>query len=306
MAQTSGSKPGIAKQYRTQDFLSRFSSLAQTNQYQVTFGISNNVSNPSDSGAQGETITPLKDFLAARGMAFDFQLEQSGIMATSAQLPGSFFATTEQTAHYYGITQKNAYRRTFDDASFTFYVDSAYKQIQFLESWMDYISSSNSAGQLENGAAKNAFYEFNYPDNYKHSIYLTKFNKDVNRQDMITYTFINAFPTNISSMEVSYGAASLLQCTCSFTYDRYLLDKPARVQTSQPVPGQGGTGPETGQGLKPEATKALNTEVTPSSNGPKNNKPTVDPSTGAFRRNINRVTAEDAALLAEEANFTMF
>lgn len=232
MAQTSGTKPGIAKQYRTQDFLSRFSSLAQTNQYQVTFGISANVSTPSDGGGQGEPITSLKDFLVQRGLDVGFQLEQSGIMATSAQLPGSFFATTENAAHYYGVTQKNAYRRTFDDASFTFYVDSEYRQIQFLEAWMDYISSSNPQGQLENGAAKNAFYEFNYPDNYKHSIYLTKFNKDVDRNDMITYTFINAFPTNISSMEVSYGAASLLQCTCSFTYDRYVVDKPARVQTT--------------------------------------------------------------------------
>ena len=57
----------------------------------MTFGISANVSTPSDGGGQGEPITSLKDFLVQRGLDVGFQLEQSGIMATSAQLPGSFF-----------------------------------------------------------------------------------------------------------------------------------------------------------------------------------------------------------------------
>ena len=161
-----------------------------------------------------------------------------------AQLPGSFFATTENAAHYYGVTQKNAYRRTFDDARFTFYVDSEYRQIQFLEAWMDYISSSNPLGQLENGAAKNeTLYDFNYPDeNYIHSIYLTKFNKDVDRNDVITYTFSSRLFLPIyhrwkflMEQRPCYNALVLL-------YDRYVVDKLGKSSTTLDETSSGGLG----------------------------------------------------------------
>jgi len=49
----------------------------------------------------------------------------------------------------------------------------------------------------------------------------------VKRQDgknNLTYKFINAYPMAISSMPVSYDSSSVLKCTVSFTYIRYVIE----------------------------------------------------------------------------------
>ena len=40
----------------------------------------------------------------------------------------------------------------------------------------------------------------------------------------LTYKFINAYPIAISSMPLSYDSSSVLKCTVSFTYIRYLIE----------------------------------------------------------------------------------
>ena len=63
-----------------------------------------------------------------------------------------------------------------------------------------------------------------YPNEYKvDTIRIQKFNKDHFRN--IEYTFLNAFPTNISSMPVSYAGNRVLECQVTFTFDRYFFGK---------------------------------------------------------------------------------
>jgi hypothetical protein len=64
-------------------------------------------------------------------------------------------------------------------------------------------------------------------DGYRSDIFLTKFEKEV-RGENLSYTFIKAFPTAITSMPVSYGDSDILRCNVSFTYMRYIKQRVRR------------------------------------------------------------------------------
>ena len=127
-------------------------------------------------------------------------------MATS--LPGSSIATHD-VKDFYGVTQKHAYARQFDGTiDLTFYIDSNYQMLYLFEFWMEFIMQLN--GQNPRGG--NSYFKASFPDDYRSSLYIYKFNKDhdsVLKEELgtMTYEFINAFPQNISSVGVSYDAS---------------------------------------------------------------------------------------------------
>ena len=148
------------------------------------------------------------------------------ISCTDASLPGTSLATHELNNDFTGITQRNAYRRLYDDrAQFTFYVDQNYIQIRVFEIWMRYITGE----QLSFGESNNVAYRANFAKNYKTTLYLTKFERDL--KNYMSYTFVNAFPIQIDSMPVSYDSSQLLKCSVSFSYDRYVLSNPKASST---------------------------------------------------------------------------
>ena len=76
----------------------------------------------------------------------------------------------------------------------------------------------------------NAYTRFNYPDNYKEIIHITKFERDTFKQsqstvdyqsNMSSYDFVNIWPTNLTSMRVAYGDSNVLKCSVQFAYDRF-------------------------------------------------------------------------------------
>ena len=71
--------------------------------------------------------------------------------------------------------------------------------------------------------SKNYSYRLNYPDNYvaDQGLKVRKFEKD--RRQTLEYEFFRSYPIQITSMPVSYEASSLLKCTVSMTYLRYLI-----------------------------------------------------------------------------------
>jgi len=165
------------------------------------------------------------------------------LSCSEATLPGSNLTTHELNNDFTGVTQRHAYRRLYDDrADFTFYVNNDYLQIRLFERWMQYI-----VGEQQSTAADlNNFYRVAYPKSYKTTIYITKFERSAkpktgkNRENetngsqytgqKLYYSFFNAFPISINSMPVSYDSSSLLKCTVSFTYDRYLASPKNSVQ----------------------------------------------------------------------------
>lgn len=162
------------------------------------------------------------------------------ISCSDASLPGSTLATHELNNDFTGVTQRHAYRRLYDDrADFTFYVNNKYEQIRLFEAWMRYITGE----QISTAADLNISYRVQYPETYKTTIYITKFERDLQAKrsknpQKIVYSFFNAFPISVSSMPISYDSSQLLKCTVSFSYDRYVC---SNNSLTPPEPSQNTT-----------------------------------------------------------------
>ena len=103
--------------------------------------------------------------------------------------------------------------------------------LEVLEKWMTYINPIST-----NKRDLNAYGRFNYPDDYKEIIHLTKFERDTfknpkppfRRPDyqsrLTTYEFVNVWPTNLTSMRVAYGDSNVLRCSVQLAYDRFFAD----------------------------------------------------------------------------------
>ena len=138
-----------------------------------------------------------------------------------ASLPGVSLNTQEITGDRHGVTERNAYRRTYDDRiDLTFYVEGEkYTQIRYFENWINFIVGDDD---LDDRASSRYDYKVQYPQDYKTRMFITKFEKDHGLN--LTYTFIDAYPIAINSMPLSYSSTDLLKCTVSMTYLRYLVE----------------------------------------------------------------------------------
>jgi len=147
-------------------------------------------------------------------------------------LPGSSLMTNETTDDFTGISERFAYRKAYDQTiDLNFYVDhrdsQGYKIILFFESWIRYITNDT---QEDLGGF---FYRVKYPNQYRKTIYLTKFERDF-KGDLLEYKFINAYPIAMSSMPVSYQNSDILRCRVSFNYDRYIFTTNSQFLESEP------------------------------------------------------------------------
>lgn len=147
-------------------------------------------------------------------------------------LPGASLMTNETTDDFTGITERFAYRKSYDQTiDLNFYVDhrdtQGYKIILFFETWMRYITND------ENLNLQGFSYRVRFPEEYRRDIYLTKFERDF-RGNILEYTFINSYPISMSSMPVSYQNSDILRCRVSFSYDRYIINEGSRFVESEP------------------------------------------------------------------------
>jgi hypothetical protein len=158
------------------------------------------------------------------------------LMCSDATLPGSSLATHESNNDFPGVTERFAYRRIYDDRiDLSFYVDSEnHYSIRFFETWIKYVANESikEDGGKPGSQFPNYFYRFRYPDGddgYRKDskLYVTKFERDYDlpgEKRALIYEFINPYPISIQSMPVSYDASSLLKCTVSMTYTRYVVE----------------------------------------------------------------------------------
>ena len=177
-----------------------------------------------------------RDKFAGKPYTSEFS-EDLQILCAEASLPGSSLLTNEINNDYTGVTERHAYRRSYDDrADFTFYVSEDYSIINFFEGWISYIAhervdddspeSPDAGFGLENPDYN---YRMRFPKDYQtNSLYITKFERSAltgQSSSTLRYKFFKAFPISINSMPVSYDSSQLLKCTVSFTYSRYLITK---------------------------------------------------------------------------------
>ena len=175
------------------------------------------------------------------------------LLCCEATLPGSSLTTHEVNNDYHGATEKMAYRRLYDETiGLTFYVDRDYKIIELLEGWMDYITGIDNKKQYEDPYIS---YRMSYPNSYKNNIYLTKFERDHFMRDHSTsgststrtarttldYTFVQAFPMALTAIPVSYDESSILKCSVSFNFIRYVQQKKQSLFSISDVLGEGST-----------------------------------------------------------------
>ena len=175
------------------------------------------------------------------------------ISCSDASLPGSSIATFELQNDFTGTTERYAHRRMYDDRiDFTFYVDAEkYTPIRFFERWMRFVTGES--GPRSDGSSLELkdpryHYRMNFPKEYRceTGLKVIKFERDYKTElpkhgySSLEYEFIGAYPVSVSSMPVSYDSSSLLKCSVSMTYLRYVITEitQARQQPDTSVPTQ--------------------------------------------------------------------
>ena len=163
---------------------------------------------------------PLRTHLSSRGVDTRFITESSGLLCSSASIPGSSLATADITGNFMGVQEKMAHTRIFTEMQLEFYVDSDYRMIKFLEHWMEFITDGSEVNQSQ----RRYYYRMRYPKDYKcDKTKIIKFDRDHKKE--LEYTFIGLFPKNLSSIPVSYGTSDILKVNVAFEYERYIAGK---------------------------------------------------------------------------------
>ena len=159
-----------------------------------------------------------------RTQGLDFTKKMS-LLCTQAEIPGTKFSETTTIGHHQGIQESFPNLRNFPPLNLTFYCDADHVILEVLESWMTYINPVFTG--LRNS---DAYTRFNYPETYKETIHISKFERDtftsraVNRtyrSNITSYEFVNVWPSDLTSMRVAYGDSNVLRCSVQFAYDRF-------------------------------------------------------------------------------------
>ena len=160
-----------------------------------------------------------------RTQGTDF-MQKMSLMCTQAELPGTSFVPSSAIGHRQGIQEEFPNLRNFPPLNLVFYADADHVIIEVLESWMSYINPIFNSGIRDS----NAFTRFNYPEDYKETIHITKFERDTfieesrnasYQSDLTSYEFVNVWPIDLTSMRVAYGDSNVLRCNIRLAYDRF-------------------------------------------------------------------------------------
>ena len=166
-----------------------------------------------------------------RTQAFGFQKKMS-IMCTQAEIPGTSFVESTAIGHRQGIQESFPNLRNFPPLNLVFYVDADHVILEVLETWMNYINPIFDSDRT-NIRANESFSRFNYPEDYKETIRITKFERDSfiddaraasYKSELTCYEFLNIWPTNLTSMRVAYGDSNVLRCNIQLAYDRFITN----------------------------------------------------------------------------------
>ena len=187
--------------------------------YQVSFSFGNNdkwFKQSVNSGSKRAAGTTFK--------------QKMSLLCTQAEIPATSYLTTQAVGHHQGIQEVFPTLRQFPPLNLTFYVDADHLILEILESWMTYINP------LSDRRRSDSFGRLNYPDTYKETLHVSKFERDTflegkdsagnsrSTTKVSHYEFVNVWPQNLQSMRISYGQSSILRCTIQLAYDRFFTE----------------------------------------------------------------------------------
>ena len=189
--------------------------------------------------------------------------KKMSILCTQAEIPGTSFVPSTAVGHHQGIQEEFPNLRNFPPLNLVFYCDADQVIIQVLDSWMSYINPIFT--DLE---TSRAYSRFNYPEDYKEDISITKFERDsfitgrgrgsfgtdIRGRDFddpdafnqglpketsykshyAQFKFKNVWPSNLTSMRVAYGDSNVLRCAIQFAYDRFFTSF-ENLESSVPI-----------------------------------------------------------------------
>ena len=186
--------------------------------FEVNFAFGGNWLSTLSNLGQGSNRTQAKGFTY-----------KMSLLCTQAELPGTSFVESTAIGHRQGIQESFPNLRNFPPLNLVFYVDADHVILEVLESWMSYINPIFDP----DGRVVNNFTRFNYPDDYKETIRVTKFERDSFIEDsrnasykseLTGYEFKNIWPKNMTSMRVAYGDSNVLRCNLELVYDRFIAN----------------------------------------------------------------------------------
>ena len=239
------------------DFLSDFQTSlgapSLSSFYTVDLDLALGLSNVGDEfGSKSEAS--LEDWLTSCGVLEpNLGSKRFSILASEAILPGSNMTVVSEVGSRQGITEKFATQRAYNDIAITYYVPADYKTLRLFQEWINFMNplyysngqgvegtpQQGRSGGYPSAVDRYAYHRFRYPSEYKKTMSITKFEKDIGnkaaaltaregqakefKQEAISYKFINVFPTAVQDIALTYQASSVLQVTVEFAYDRYVI-----------------------------------------------------------------------------------
>jgi hypothetical protein len=221
--------------YPIENVKNTFSKVSISSFYKVAFQLSNNGGLINWLAASG-----IYDRATSNGLD---PIESIELLCSGAILPGTSFKMSEVMGNRQGVLEKYPVFKQYPELALTFYVDNNHKVIKFFEEWTNFISPlyNASSGQVrptKNGlnpreaSSENGYFKLRYPDDYTQTIYITKFERDLNtlsndfrftNSPTLSYKFIKAYPNNIVASPVSYNGTDILSYTVTFVYSRYVV-----------------------------------------------------------------------------------
>lgn len=236
-----------------------FGGLSQSSQFKVSMYLGRNVQDRQEDSQLNAHFTRCGLFDGPDdAFRYDF-------FCSEATLPGSTFNMGEEQGSRQGMMERFASKRIFSEFDLTFYVDSDYNIVRLFEEWMNFINPLYDDQGEYTGSRRaqvgyqdrNAFYRFRYPNTYKRLIAITKFERDFlpnpnsnlngiyNDPPMLTYQFIDAFPTNLTALPLSYEGTTITKTTINFSYSRYItLKHGGGIKLEGPQPTRRNGNPE--------------------------------------------------------------
>jgi hypothetical protein len=215
-----------------------FGELSVTSQFKVTLFMGDTIS-PENSDSD------INAWLVSCGvLGSNLKSLRYEFMCNETVLPGTTLTTSEEFGSRQGLTETFPTKRNFEPITMTFYVDSEYGIIRLFEEWINFINPLyNDGPRLTSGNPRGGvdrdnnweFFRFRYPNTYKRRIAVTKFERNftqladgVSNPTMLTYQMLNAYPTNLTALPVTYEGSTVTKTTVTFAYDRYIILKNSR------------------------------------------------------------------------------
>jgi len=212
-----------------------FGSLSISSQFKVSLHLTNNP-NVTDDNIDTHLFKAGLTSDSGRNAEFDF-------FCSEATIPGATFDFSEESGSRQGVIERFPTRRVYPEFTITLYVDNKYDIIRLFEEWMNYINpvyrdtgiyETTTIGQGDAKATEN-FFRLRYPNTYRRIISVTKFERnfkespgvsggELGNVPSITYRMIDAFPTNITGIPVSYEGSTITKTTITFNYSRYVYE----------------------------------------------------------------------------------